>query len=383
MQSIYLDNAATSFPKAPGVAAEMTRYLCEIGGNIGRSGLGPDSGADMAALTLREELCAGFGMAEPECCFLTPGATFGLNQALKGLLKPGDHVLVSSMEHNAVMRPLHQIQGLQLEKVPCAPDGTMDPRDVAVRLRPHTRAVCMTHASNVCGTLLPVADIGAICAQNGVPFVLDASQTAGHIPVDGGALHADAIAFPAHKGLLGPQGIGALLTTRAFAHRLEPLVSGGTGSRSESEFPPSDLPDRFEAGTANIPGVYGFLAALRYTLPRMEAIHAHDMALCERFLDGLQTIRGVRLLGTRNPRRRVAVISVVFQTVDNAEAARRLQYDDHILTRCGLHCAPSAHQTLGSFPGGAVRFSFGWSNTQEDVDQALDAIGRVACQPPN
>ena len=377
MQTIYLDNAATSFPKAPGVAEAMTRYLCSVGGNPGRGGYSTATEAGQNALTLRERLCAMFGAPDVDACVFTPGATYGLNLVLKGLLRYGDHVLVSSVEHNAVMRPLNSLLGVIVEKVPCAQDGSMTVADLADRIRPETKLVCLTHASNVCGTLLPVMEIGALCREHNIAFVVDAAQTAGHVPVNLSRWNADAVILPGHKGLLGPQGIGAVLMRRDFARRVRTLVEGGTGSRSQQETQPEELPDKFEAGTQNLPGMYGLLAALEFLSPRMDTLHQQSMALCGTLLDGLAELPHVRLLGVRDPIARVPVIALDFEGMDNALVADRLAREYGIATRCGLHCAPSAHKTLGSFPQGAVRLSIGAFNTQSEMEETLHALRAI------
>lgn len=237
----------------------------------------------------------------------------------------------------------------------------------------------MAHGSNVCGAVQDAAAIGRICAEKGVPFALDAAQTAGHLPVDFQAFGLSAMAVPGHKGLLGPGGVGALLLRDDFAKKLTPLIAGGTGSASDSEYLPPYLPDRFESGTANLPGCYGWEAALRFIEETgVDVLRQHERALCARFLDGLADISGVRLVGPRNMDRRVGVISVDFLRRDNAEMAYALEAQYGILTRCGLHCAPSAHKTLGTFPQGTVRFSLGWASAEADVDAALAAIRALA-----
>ncbi|NCB05122.1 MAG: aminotransferase class V-fold PLP-dependent enzyme, partial [Clostridia bacterium] len=317
----------------------------------------------------------------PDCCVLTSGATFSLNLLLQGLLREGGHVVVSQMEHNSVLRPLSLLQNVEISRIPCSEDGSLNPGELAPLLRPNTRAVCVTHASNVCGTLLPVAQIGQICRREGVPFVVDASQTAGHVPIDMNAMNIDGLAIPGHKGLLGPQGIGAALMTRALARALPPLVAGGTGSHSSSEIQPEELPDKFESGTQNLPGVYGLLSAIRFVGPRMEALHTREMGLCSRLLDGLCALAGVRLLGTRDLSRRVAVVAADFPALDNASVADRLARDYGIFTRCGLHCAPGAHQALGSYPQGTVRFSIGWKNNEEEIDRCVAAVREITAKP--
>jgi cysteine desulfurase family protein len=374
-QVIYLDNAATAWPKAPEVAGAMARCVTEMGGSMGRGTYAAATENALKALSVREAVCALTGIADAECCILTPGATWALNQAILGFVRPGDHVLTSSLEHNAVLRPLH-LAGAKVEAVPCDALGRTDPDEVTRRVRPDTRLVVMNHASNVCGTVLPARAIAEICAARGIPFLLDASQTAGHLDLSG--IPASAFALPGHKGLLGPEGIGALAMRREFAAALRPIVAGGTGSRSDSLAMPDFLPDRFEPGTANIPGIYALDAALAFLMPSRVPIYAHDMALMKSFLDGLSQIRGLRVPGGFGAEGRVAVASVLFENLDNAAAGYALEARYGIMTRCGLHCSPAAHRALQTYPAGAVRFSFGWANTAGEVDQALRAVEEIA-----
>lgn len=381
MHTVYLDNAATSFPKPPAVGARMREYVDEVGASVSRGSYQAAQQAELVTLRLRQRLCALFGFADPSHVILTPGNTWGLNMLLLGALRPGDHVLVSAMEHNAVMRPLTQLEkrGVAFDRIPCDAEGRLQTDRIEVMLRPNTRLVLLAHASNVSGTVQDAAAVGEICAARGIPFALDAAQTAGHIPLDFAALHLSALSVPAHKGLMGPQGMGALLLRPDFAKTLEPLVSGGTGSVSDSEDIPLYLPDRFEPGTPNLPGIYGWEAALEYLEDvTVEAVAAHDRALSARLLGGLRDVPGVSLIGPDTTEGRVGVFSLDFPGKDNAEIAARLEEDFGILTRCGLHCAPNAHRTLGTFPRGTVRLSLGWFNTEADIDRALQAVKAVS-----
>lgn len=376
--SIYLDNGATSFPKAPGVGEAMLDYVNNIGANVNRSTYEASSEAEMVLIECRERLCTLFGTEDITHAVFTPGMTAGLNMLLKGFLSPGDHVIVSSLEHNAMMRPIRQLeaQGVEFSRIPADSRGITDPKDILPLIRPNTRLVAIMHASNVCGTLLPVKEISDICRERGLPVILDAAQTAGHYPVNMKELGLSALCVPGHKGLLGPQGIGALMLDEEFAKRVEPLISGGTGSASDSELLPPYMPDRFESGTLNIPGIFGLNAALRFILEKgVQAFRAHEEKLTKRFTDGLEGLP-LRLAGTKDISRRVGVISIDFTGRDNAEVAYELDKRD-IMTRCGLHCAPSAHKTLGTFPQGTVRFSIGYANTEGDIDRALSAIKEI------
>lgn len=377
---VYLDNAATSYPKAPGVASAMADYVKKVGATINRSSYASAQEAGLVTLSLRERLCRLFNHPDPTHAVLTPGATAGLNMVIKGLLRPGDHCLVSSMEHNAVMRPLVQLEreGVAFERIPCDAQGRLRLEALPGMIKLNTRLVVMAHGSNVCGTVQDAEAVGKICRERGVPFALDAAQTAGHIEVDFERFGLAALVVPGHKGLLGPQGIGALLLDADFARRLTPLVAGGTGSASDSEELPDWMPDRFESGTPNMPGVYGWEAALGWLENTgIETLENHEKTLSKRFLEGIYGLKNVKLYGATVLEGRTGVFSVGFLNCDNAEAAWRLEREFGILTRCGLHCAPSAHKTLGSFPEGSVRFSTGWANTEADIDAALSAIAAI------
>lgn len=381
METVYMDHAATSFPKPPLVGRRMQEYVDEVGATINRSVYGPAQQAGMVTLELRRLLCQLFHFDDPTHVILTPGNTWGLNMLLHGALKRGDHCLVSSMEHNAVMRPLQQLaeQGVSFDRVPCDAEGRLSPGDLEAMLRPNTRLVLLAHGSNVSGTVQDAAQVGKICAAHHIPFCLDAAQTAGHIPIDFKGLGLSALSVPGHKGLMGPQGIGALLLRPDFAAQLTPWATGGTGSASDTEFQPQYMPDRFEPGTPNLPGIYGWEAALSFLRDiTVEAVEAHDKELSARFLAGLEKIPGPVLLGPKGVQGRVGVFSLDFPGHDNGEVAFQLEDQFGILTRCGLHCAPSAHRTLGTFPRGTVRFSFGWFTTEEDVDWTLAAIAAVS-----
>lgn len=376
--SVYLDNGATSFPKAPGVGEAMLNYINNIGANVNRSTYEAASEAELVLIECRERLCTLFGTEDITHAVFTPGMTAGLNMLLKGFLRPGDHVIVSSLEHNAMMRPIRQLeaQGVEFSRIPADSRGITDPKDILPLIRPNTRLVAIMHASNVCGTLLPVKEISDICRERGLPVILDAAQTAGHYPVNMKELGLSALCVPGHKGLLGPQGIGALMLDKEFAKRVEPLISGGTGSASDSELLPPYMPDRFESGTLNIPGIFGLNAALRFILEKgVDTLRAHEEGLTRRFIDGLEGLP-LRLAGTKDIGRRVGVISIDFTGRDNAEVAYELDKRG-IMTRCGLHCAPSAHKTLGTFPQGTVRFSIGYANAECDVDAAISAIKEI------
>lgn len=380
MKTIYLDNAATSFPKPESVARAMVRYLNEVGAPLNRSVYQNAQEAELVTLSLREQLKRFFHFpGKATHVILTPGNTYGLNFLIKGYLRPGDHVIVSSMEHNAVMRPLLQMPEVSFDRVQADREGFIDPDDIHTLIRPNTKLILMAHGSNVSGSVQDAEAVGAIAARYGIPFALDGAQTAGHYPLDFQRSQLSALSLPGHKGLLGPSGIGALLVTEEMAKMLTPLVAGGTGSVSDSEYLPAYLPDRFESGTMNLPGIYGWEAAMSYISERgIDSLRAHESQLTKRFLAGIREIPRLRLCGPADTENRVGVISLDFPDRDNAAVSYELEQCYGILIRCGLHCAPSAHKSLGTFPKGTVRFSLGYANTEADVDAAVAAIRTLA-----
>lgn len=383
MEKIYFDNGSTSFPKAPGVG-DAIRDIIEHGAyNINRGGYeGAYEVADMV-LTTREQLCRLFHFSESRNVVFTPSITYSLNYVIKGLLKPGDHVIVSSMEHNGLMRPLVQMahQGVTFDAAQADRDGVLDPQKVEDLIRPNTRAVMMLHASNLCGTMLPIQQVGEICARHGLIFVVDTAQTAGVFPIDMEKMHIDALCFTGHKGLRGPQGVGGMLLRDELCSQMTPLISGGTGSRSDSEEVPDFMPDRFESGTMNLPGIAGLHRALTYLEEYgMENIARQELAICQRFIDGALTLPDTRVVGKLTTQDRAAIVSLDFQKVDNAEVSFLLDNQYGVMTRCGLHCAPRAHKSLGTFPQGTVRFSFSHHNTPEEVDTCIEGLRKILTQ---
>mgnify|MGYP000928552031 FL=1 len=380
MDYIYLDNASTSFPKAPTVATAMSDYITNRGININRGSYALAYDVEDIIYTTRQRLKTLFNGHDPSHVIFTQNVTMSLNMVIKGLLKAGDHVLVSSMEHNAVMRPLTQLldKGITFDTIPCDSTGSIQMDSIEPLIRPNTVAMIINHASNVCGTIQPLELIGPICKAHNLQFIVDAAQTAGVIPIDVKACHIDALCFTGHKGLLGPQGIGGIILTKEMAHTLTPLIAGGTGSFSHLETMPTHMPDAFESGTLNLPGIIGLNEGLSYIESQgMENIHNHELALTQAFLEGLQSIDGINIVGKQNIQDRTAVVSITIDSIDPASIAYELESTYHIMTRVGLHCAPRAHQTLGTYPEGTVRFSFGYANTHEDVVSALSALHRI------
>ncbi len=381
--SIYLDNACTTFPKPEGVARAMADYVTRVGVNINRGSYESAWTAGNIVFDTREALRTLFNATDCKNVVFTRNVTESLNVVLKGFLKPGDHVLCSAMEHNAVMRPLRQLErlGVEFGRIPCRADGSLILEAVEPLIRANTRAIVMMHASNVSGTLMPVAEVGEICAARGLRFFVDTAQTAGVLPVDMQAMHIDAACFTGHKGLMGPQGIGGFVLAEGLAAELEPLIAGGTGSISHTEDIPAFMPDRFEAGTLNLPGIAGLGAALAWVAEQAPgAVFAHEMALTARFLEGVAGLSGLRIAGPGTCEGRTGVVSLAAadpDALDVAQIADDLDNTYGIQTRVGLHCAPNAHKTLGTFPAGTIRFSFGAFNTPDDIDAALAALKEV------
>ena len=383
MKKIYLDNASTTFPKPSEVADSVYRYMTDIGSNINRGCYDSAYQVEEIVYETRQLLCELFNGPDCKNTVFTKNVTESLNIILKGFLKPGDHILVSSMEHNAVMRPLVQLekQGCSFTRVPCSITGELQIDAMEKCLKKETKAVVMTHASNVCGTLMPIAQVGEFCRKHNLKFFVDSAQTGGIWPIDMEAMHIDALAFTGHKGLLGPQGIGGFILKPDMVSLIEPLLSGGTGSISHQEEIPDFMPDRFEPGTMNLPGIIGLHAGLLWLKKTgINTVAEHELMLTKSFIDGLLPLeeRGlIKILGKKNIKGRTGVVSIQTLNKDISEAAFELDDTYGIMTRVGLHCAPSAHQTLGTYPIGTIRFSFGWWNKPEDVEHALKALEEV------
>ncbi len=374
MIDIYLDNACTSFPKAEGVSDAVKYYLDKVCANAGRGSYERATEAGMTVLETREKLSAMFGCSDPKRVIFTPGNTAALNMVIQGLVKKGDKVLVTSMEHNAVIRPLVMI-GAEILRIPADGEGISAPEKLPDGYS-EAKLCVLTHASNICGSIQPVAEIAESLKPYGIPVAIDTAQTAGHFAFTMEDLGADILCMPAHKGLRGPQGLGVLMMSEQIAELLPPFMAGGTGSVSHSYGMPPFLPDRFEPGTLNLPGIYGLHAALDHcSLRNRRQAEKRQIRYC---LDGLKDIPGIRVPGPDDEEKRVGVISVDFLRRDNADVAFLLEEEYGILVRCGLHCAPDAHKTLGTFPEGTVRFSFSEYTTEEELETALKAIRSLA-----
>jgi cysteine desulfurase/selenocysteine lyase len=379
---IYLDNAATSWPKPPEVLKAMIHVLEYAGGNPGRSGHTLSIRAARIIYEAREDIATFFHASEPLRVIFTSNVTHSLNIILNGLLRHGDKVVTSSMEHNSVMRPLRLLErkGIELSIIPCSPDGTLNIRDATRIITPRTRLVVINHASNVVGTILPIADIAAIAHRAGALLLVDAAQTAGSLPIDVQTMGIDFLAFTGHKSLMGPPGIGGfIIGDKVDVSQIEALMSGGTGSQSELEEHPKHLPDKFESGTPNTVGIAGLHAGIGWIKERgSEAIRQHELECAQALINGLSNIRNIKIHGTKDPTKSIAVVSFTFSNLHVSDIGLRLDEEYGVLTRVGLHCAPAAHKTIGTFPEGTVRLAPGIFTSMDDINNTVLAINRIA-----
>jgi len=379
---IYLDNAATSWPKPNCVNEAITRFLRDVGANPGRSGHRLANEAERIRFDAREGIAALLGVSDPLRIAFTLNATTALNIVIQGLLPPGAHVVTTGIEHNAVLRPLRMLEqrGVSISIAPCGRDGGMDAAVIDDFIRPETRLIVANHASNVSGTVLPIRQIGERARARGIPFLVDAAQTAGCLPINLDADNIDVLAFTGHKGLLGPTGTGGLaIHDDVDVGCLPPLICGGTGSRSEHQVQPDFLPDKYEGGTPNSVGLAGLAASVRYVLDRgVETIRAHEKRFAGRLIDGLGRIPRITVVGPGDPVRQTAIVSFIIDGLSCSNVALALDEQFEIMCRPGLHCAPLAHSSLGTLPDGTVRFAPGPHTTEGEIDQAIAAVVRLA-----
>jgi cysteine desulfurase family protein len=378
---IYFDNAATSWPKPPETIAAMQNYMQNIGGSPGRSGHRLSIEAARIVFDTREKLSQLFNVADPLRIVFTGNATEALNIAIFGFLKTGDHVITSGMEHNSVMRPLRAMEakGIGITVVVCDSDGLLDSANIVKAIKKNTKAIYITNASNVTGTIMPVSDIGRIAREHGLILCVDAAQTAGCYPIDVAEMNIDLLAFTGHKALFGPSGTGGLYIREGLEKSIEPLCVGGTGSRSEVEVQPDFMPDRFEAGTPNTVGIAGLGAGVEFVLSQnVVQIKSKEEKLVKIFIDGVGEMPGIILYGQKSVERRTPVVSFNIDGMDPAAAALELDEQFGIMSRSGLHCAPSAHKTIGTYPMGTVRFSFSYFNTEEQIISSIEALRKIS-----
>jgi len=376
---IYLDNAATAYPKAPGVAQAMADCIEHAAGGAGRSFGAFGEGPARIIFEARQALADLFGWDDPTDIVLTSGATYSLNLALRGLLRPGDHVVTTGLEHNALSRPLTHLraQGVEHTRIACPGGLSPEPEAFRAALRSNTRLVAMVHASNVSGAVLPICEVSGIAQEEGLPLLVDASQTAGSIPISLAEGGSGLVAFTGHKGLLGPPGTGGLFIEPGLD--VEPLCRGGTGSRGFSDEQPVDRPDCYESGTPNVPGLAGLGVAVRFVAERrVEQIRAHEVRLIDLLLSELGAMPSVSIYGPRSAEDRAGLVSLNVGDLDPAEVGLRLEREYGIITRCGFHCAPWAHESQGTLDRGAVRLSVSPFTTEEEIARAARAIREIA-----
>ncbi len=378
---IYLDNAATSYPKPDEVYEAVGHFMREIGVSSGRGAYRRALEADRLIYEARKSLAELFNVKDTTRIIFTSNATESLNLAMKGILSEGDHVITSQMEHNAVWRPLKRLereQNIDITPIPCLPDGSLeDPELIGKSIRSNTRLVVILHASNVSGTIMPVEEIGKICRENGVPLLVDAAQTAGAFPIDVEAMKIDLLAFTGHKSLLGPQGTGGLYISENV--QLNTLKEGGTGGESIMETQPEKLPDRYEAGTLNAPGLVGLRVGVRYVLNQgIQNIRKRELELTAYLLDKLKEIDSITIYGPQNPDRQVGVVSINVGDYQPDEIGYVLDTVYGIMVRTGLHCAPCAHRTIGTIDRGTLRISLGYFNTESEIDHTAQALRQIA-----
>lgn len=377
--TIYLDNAATSFPKPESVYKAVSDTLRKYGSSPGRGGHKMSLQTERIIFNARETITSFFNIPQSSNVLFTFNVTMGINLALKGFLKAGDHVITSSMEHNAVMRPLKRLEkeGVTKTVVQCSKEGFLNPKDIEKEIKPNTKLIVITHASNVTGTILPIREVGEIARKKGIAFFVDAAQSAGLLQIDVHKDNIDILGCTGHKSLFGPQGTGFLYIKDGLD--VKPLIEGGTGSNSESDEMPSFMPDRYQAGTLNTPGISGLGAGIEFIQNEgLKKIRDKELHFTTEIMSGFKNIKGVKLYGSPNPSERVAVVSFNIEGKDPAEAGNILNEKYDIMSRVGLHCAPNAHRTIGTFPEGTVRVSVGYFNTEGDVDKLIKAVKDIA-----
>lgn len=376
---VYLDNASTTFPKPKVVADSIYNYLVNVGGNANRSNYSNALESSRELLNARVNLAKFFNFDKPENVIFTNNITTSLNILIKGILKPKDHVISSTMEHNSILRPLTEMinsSNVKVDFIKASPLGFLNPSDVEKAIKPNTKLVILAHGSNVTGSIQQLKEIGEICKRNNIFFIIDTAQTAGSVKVDMKDLNADAIAFTGHKSLLGPQGTGGFIINDKLNECCSPLFSGGTGSLSHSLTQPDFLPDKFESGTLNMPGIIGLSKAIQYINSiGLSSIEEHNKHLRNKLFEGLNNINNITTYGSIN--NSTTCVSFNYKNIDPAEIGFYLD-ENGIKTRCGLHCAPLAHKTIGSFPNGTVRLSLSYFNTLEEIDYTLSIINKLS-----
>ncbi|OPJ55445.1 aminotransferase class V-fold PLP-dependent enzyme [Alkalithermobacter paradoxus] len=378
---IYLDNAATTFPKPESVYSEALNCMKNYGANPGRSGHKLALAAGRVIYETRENLCKLFNIPNPMNIIFTYNATDSLNLVIKGFLNSGDHVITTSIEHNSVIRPIKSLEKIGVENtiVKCDENGILNVDDIKKAIKPNTKLIVTTHASNVCGAIVDIESIGKIAREMGIAYLVDGAQTAGVYDIDVQKMNIDMLAAPGHKGLMGPQGTGILYIREGL--NVKHLKEGGTGSKSEELTQPEILPDRYESGTPNTPGIAGLNEGIKFILKEgIDKIRKHEEELTDYLINGLKEIDMIKIYGPKDIKKQCAVVSINISNEDSSEISYILDSVFNIATRSGLHCAPLAHKTLGTFEQGTVRFGIGYFNTKNDIDKVLEALKIIVSQ---
>ncbi len=380
MREVYLDNSATTFPKPECVYQAVDRFMRNCGGSPGRASHRKSQEADKTVVKTRQALARLFKISDPSRIVFTCNCTESINLAVKGILQPGDHIVITDLEHNAVLRPLWKLgktMGIDISIVETTIDGFLDPSKVWSAINKRTRLICAVYANNVLGTILPIGDLAEIANKSHIPLLVDASQAAGVIPTNVDAMNISLFAFTGHKGLLGPQGTGGLFIREGI--EVHALKQGGTGIGSESPEQPEMSPEGYEPGTPNAVGIAGLGAAVEFIeMTGIEKIRSHEISLNTHFIEAIQEIKGIRIFGPNDPEKKVGITLVNFEALDPGDVGKILDKKFGIMVRSGLHCSALTHRKLGTERKGAVRFSFGYFNTKEDVDYAIEAIKEIS-----
>ncbi|NEZ47870.1 aminotransferase class V-fold PLP-dependent enzyme [Clostridium niameyense] len=378
---IYLDNAATTYPKPEKVYQDILDYMKNIGASPGRGGYTNALIGDRLVYNCRSEIINLFNFNKIENVIFTHNITSSLNILIKSVIKQGWHVITSSMDHNSVLRPLVSLKNsgkIELDILKCSKEGLLNVTDFKNAIKKNTRLVVLSHASNIVGTIQPLEEIGKICKEKNIYFIIDSAQTAGILPLDFNKLNCNALAFTGHKSLLGPQGTGGFIIDDILNNEATNFIEGGTGSLSESTIQPDFLPDKFESGTMNTPGIVGLLAGINYINKEgINTIKEREEYLCKNFIEGLLNIESVKIYGPLDASLRTATISINSSKIDNSELGFILDDEFGIMVRTGLHCAPLGHKTIGSFPQGTLRFSFGAFNDMKDINYTLYSLNKL------
>ena len=378
---LYLDNAATSYPKPSEVYNSVMNYMINIGANPGRGAASNVLIGDRTIYKCREALADFFNFKATENIIFTSNITMSLNILLKTTIKEGWHIITTSMEHNSVLRPLQRMRSLmniEVDIINCGLNGVVNVNDIKDKIKSNTKIIVMSQSSNIIGSIQPLKEIGKLCRDNNIYFIIDSAQSAGCIPIDFLELNCNAIAFTAHKSLLGPQGVGGFIIDDVLNSEATSFIEGGTGSLSESITQPDFLPDKFESGTLNAPGIAGLLSGIEFiNREGINSIREKEEYLSQQFINGLLNIDSIKLYGDTDAGKRTSAISVNSSKISNSEFSFILDNEFGIVTRSGLHCAPLAHKTIGTFPQGTIRFSFGYFNDIKDVNYTLSAINSI------